>query len=285
MTGSIPSSKPNTNTRAALAQRRSSGGGNGDLRELIEKQKPEIARALTGTALNPERFTRVALTVIKQTPKLLQCRPESLLGALMTSAQLGLEPGPLGEAYLVPYKDQVTFIPGYRGLIKLAWNSGQLRNIAARVVHEEDFFTYEYGLHPDLVHQPARGDRGGITEVYACATLLDGGAEFEVMSIPEIEAIRARSRAADSGPWVTDWDAMARKTCVRQLAKWLPMATVLNRAIAAEGTVRTDLDAEALDEIAADEVAAVVDAEAEQPTDTAQTDGETHNGGTPGVTA
>lgn len=170
----------------------------------------------------------------------------------MTSAQLGLEPGPLGEAYLVPYGDQVTFIPGYRGLIKLAWNSGQLRTIAARVVHENDEFSYAYGLHPDLVHKPGRGDRGGITDVYAAATLLDGGAEFEVMSVAEVEAIRARSRAGKKGPWVTDWEAMSRKTCVRQLAKWLPMATTLNRALAVEGSVRTELAADALDELTAD---------------------------------
>jgi recombination protein RecT len=214
---------------------------------LIERQKPEIARALHGTALNPERFTRVALTVIRQSSKLQSCRPESLLGALMTSAQLGLEPGPLGEAYLVPFGDQVTFIPGYRGLLKLAWNSGQLKHISARVVYDGDQFDYAYGLHPDLTHKPGRGDRGGITDVYACAVLLDGGAEFEVLSVAEVEAIRARSRAAKGGPWVTDWDAMARKTAIRQLAKWLPMTTTLNRAIAAEGQVRTDLDPDVLD--------------------------------------
>lgn len=214
---------------------------------LIERQKPEIARALHGTALDPERFTRVALTVVRQSPKLQRCRPESMLGALMTAAQLGLEPGPLGEAYLVPFGEQVTFIPGYRGLLKLAWNSGQLRHISARVVCEADEFDYAYGLNPDLTHKPARGDRGGVTDVYACAVLRDGGAEFEVLSVADVEAIRRRSRAATDGPWVTDWEAMARKTAVRQLAKWLPMATVLNRAIAAEGSVRTELDPEVLD--------------------------------------
>ena len=199
--------------------------------------------------------------MIRQSPKLQRCRPESLLGALMTSAQLGLEPGPLGEAYLVPFGDQVTFIPGYRGLIKLAWNSGQLKNIAARVVHEADEFDYAYGLHPDLTHKPARGDRGGVTDVYACAVLLDGGAEFEVMSVADVEAIRNRSRAKSDGPWATDWEAMARKSAVRQLAKWLPMATVLNRAVNADGTVRTELDPEALDDFEAE----VIDDPADEP--------------------
>jgi recombination protein RecT len=204
------------------------------------------------------------LTVIRQSPKLQRCRPDSLLGALMTSAQLGLEPGPLGESYLVPFGDQVTFIPGYRGLIKLAWNSGQLKNISARVVHEADEFSYAYGLHPDLTHKPARGDRGGVTDVYACAVLLDGGAEFEVLSVADVEAIRARSRAAKDGPWVSDWDAMARKSAVRQLAKWLPMATTLNRAINAEGSVRTELDPDVLDTF---EDAEVIDQPTDEPTD------------------
>lgn len=192
--------------------------------------------------------------MIRQSPKLQRCRPESLLGALMTSAQLGLEPGPLGEAYLVPYGEQVTFIPGYRGLLKLAWNSGQLKHISARVVHDADLFDYAYGLHPDLTHKPARGDRGAITDVYACAVLLDGGAEFEVLSVADVESVRTRSRAAKDGPWVTDWEAMARKTAVRQLAKWLPMATTLTRAIVAEGSVRTELDPEVLDTFDAEQL-------------------------------
>lgn len=240
---------PNTATRAAMTRRREPGANDG-LRELINKQSGEIGRALTGTALNPERFTRVALTVVRQSQALQRCRPESLLGALMTCAQLGLEPGPLGEAYLVPYGDQVTFIPGYRGLIKLAWNSGQLKNIAARVVREFDDFRYRYGLSPDLEHVPALGERGEPTHAYATATLLNGGAEFEVMTTDEIEAIRKRAKAGGKGPWVTDWEAMARKTVVRQLAKWLPMATTLNSALVADGQVRTDVAADAIESAA-----------------------------------
>lgn len=237
----------NTATRTALAKRSAANERADGLRTLLDRQRPEIARALTGTALDAERFTRVALTVIRQNPALQRCRPESLLGALMTSAQLGLEPGPLGEAYLVPFGDQVTFIPGYRGLIKLAWQSGQLRHISAHIVYTNDTFDYALGLEPTLLHRPARGDRGDAIYAYAVAQLLNGGTEFVVLTIGEVEALRARSRAAQKGPWVTDWDAMARKTAVRQLIRWLPLSTVVHRAVVAEGTIRTDLDPDAVD--------------------------------------
>lgn len=194
--------------------------------QLIERMKPEIGRALP-KHMDPDRLARIALTVFRQTPDLAQCDPNSFLGALMTSSQLGLEPGPLGEAYLVPYGKQVTFIPGYRGLIKLAWQSGQLRNIAAHVVHENDEFDYAYGLEPYLRHKPAFANPGGVIAVYASAVLTNGGSAFVVMSTADVEAIRRRSRSGKNGPWSTDWDAMARKTAIRQLIRWLPLSTEL----------------------------------------------------------
>jgi recombination protein RecT len=112
--------------------------------QFIERMKPEIARALP-KHLNPDRMARIATTVLKQNPQLRRCTPESFLGALMTASQLGLEPGPLGEAYLVPYGNTATFVPGYRGLIKLAWQSDQLSDIWAEIVCANDEFSYDLG--------------------------------------------------------------------------------------------------------------------------------------------
>lgn len=213
------------------------------LAQLIDRMRPEMARALPAH-MNADRMARIATTLLRQTPKLGQCTQESFLGALMTCAQLGLEPGPLGEAYLVPYGNVVTFIPGYRGLIKLAYQSGQLQNIDAHVVHDGDDFEYEYGLTPVLRHRPARGNPGATIAVYAVATLKDGGSAFVVMSVDDVEAIRARSRAGKNGPWVTDWDAMARKSCIKQLVKFLPLSTEMHQlALAAhlDGSTRTDI--------------------------------------------
>jgi recombination protein RecT len=214
------------------------------LRQLIERMKPELARALP-KHMDPDRVARIAVTLVGGNPALAQCTSESFLGALMTASQLGLEPGPLGEAYLVPYGNKVTFIPGYKGLIKLAWQSNMLKSIDAHVVYENDEFDFAYGLEPFLKHKPTRGARGGITDVYACSTFLNGGSAFVVMSIDDVESIRDRSKAAKKGPWVTDWNAMAQKTAVKQLSKFLPMSTELRafaQAVALDGTTRETIE-------------------------------------------
>jgi recombination protein RecT len=229
--------------RTTAEQHAQAEGEKPTLRQLIERMKPEIGKALP-KHMDPDRIARIAITLVGGNAQLAACTPESFLGALMTASQLGLEPGPLGEAYLVPFGDKVTFIAGYRGLIKLAYQSGQLKRIGAHIVRENDEFDFGYGLDPYLTHKPSLEDRGDPIAVYAAAKLDNDETPFIVMSIDEVERIRARSRAARKGPWVTDWDAMARKTAVRQLAKWLPMSTDpagFNTAVAMDGTTRTDV--------------------------------------------
>ena len=85
------------------------------LAQLIEQMKPEIGPC-AAEAPSPDRTARIATTVPAADPSSPAARPESFLGALMTASQPGLEPGPLGEAYLVLFGNAVTFIPGYRGL-------------------------------------------------------------------------------------------------------------------------------------------------------------------------
>lgn len=220
-------------------------GGQKTVFDQINDMKGELARALP-KHMDADRIARIATTVIKQTPALGRCTPVSLLGALMTASQLGLEPGPLGEAYLVPYGNTVTFIPGYRGLIKLAWQSGQVKNIAAHVVYEGDTFDYGFGLAPTLEHKPAMSDRGKPVAVYAVVQFMNGGHAFDVMSVADVEAIRARSKAGKSGPWVTDWAEMAKKTVIKRVLKMVPLSSELhNLAQAAnlDGTARTDVTA------------------------------------------
>lgn len=208
---------------------------------LIERMKPEIARALP-QHLNPERMTRVATTILRQTPALARCTPESFLGALMTASQLGLEPGPLGEAYLVPFGDVCTFIAGYRGLVKLAYQSGLVATVSAHVVHQEDAFSFRLGLDPYLDHTPKLiDDPGPVVAAYAVVRLKSGAAPFEVMSFKQIEDVRRRSRASGSGPWVTDWEAMARKTVLRRLSKWVPLSSEFAQAVDADESIRTEI--------------------------------------------
>ena len=135
--------------------------------DMVKALEPEIRRALP-TVLTPERFTRMALSAINNTPELANCTPMSFIAALMNAAQLGLEPNtPLGQAYLIPYKNkgvlECQFQLGYKGLIDLAYRSGQIQVIQAQTVREFDYFEYQYGLDSKLVHRPGTGDRGEFT--------------------------------------------------------------------------------------------------------------------------
>lgn len=198
--------------------------------EAIERQGPEIARALP-IGMTPERFTRIVVTAVKATPALQQCAASSLLGAVMLSAQLGLEPGPLGHAYFVPFGNKVTFIVGYKGMIDLAMRSGRIESIVARDVRENDEFDYSYGTEETISHKPAINDRGAAVAYYAIARLVGGGKIMHVMSRSDIELHRNRSRSANNGPWKTDYDAMARKTVIRAMSPYLPMSTQAAQAM------------------------------------------------------
>jgi recombination protein RecT len=201
--------------------------------DLLQRQRPEIEKALPAH-LDGERFLRIVFTEIRRTPKLLDCSPESLLGAMMLAAQLGLEPGPLGHVYLVPFKGQVEFIVGYKGMIDLAFRSDKLKDVAAKIVYAGDAFDFREGTRPYLDHKSdgPPGDREP-THFYAVARLRTGGAPFVVLYPEDIAAAQKRSPAGAKGvgPWVTDWAAMARKTCVRRLSAFLPQSPQLAQAL------------------------------------------------------
>ena len=201
------------------------------------KIKAQMALALP-KHMTSDRLARIALTEIRKVPTLAKCDQTSFLGAIMQCAQLGLEPGgALGHAYLLPFENrkkgitEVQFIVGYRGMIDLARRSGQIVSLTARTVHENDEFSYQYGLNEDLKHVPATGDRGALLYVYAVAKLKDGGVQFEVMSRSDIDKVRAQSKAGNYGPWQTHYDEMAKKTVIRRLFKYLPVSIELATAV------------------------------------------------------
>ena len=224
-----------TGTDVSTQQREPSLG------DLIERMKPEIARVLPAH-LDPDRFTRIALTLVRKTPALAQCSPASFLGALMTCSELGLEPGVGGEAYLVPYKKECTLIIGYQGYAKLFWQSPLAKHLDAQAVYANDDFDYAYGLDPFLRHKPALGDRGEVVAYYAAASLTNGGKAFVVLSPAEVKALRG-GKAGPSGNIADPTRWMERKTALRQLVKLLPKSATLTAAMRADETVRTDLSA------------------------------------------
>jgi len=219
----------------------------------LKRMGPEIEKALP-SHMNPDRMARIALTTIRTNPLLLQCSIPSLLGAVMQAAQLGLEPGLIGHCYLVPFNNKkkgpdgkeywerdVQFIVGYKGMIDLARRSGNIESIYAHTVYEADEFDYELGLHPKLHHKPATGRRGEMKYVYAVAHFKDGGYQFEVMDKEEIEKRRARSKASKNGPWVTDYEEMAKKTVIRHMWKYLPISIEIQQQATQDEVVRKDL--------------------------------------------
>lgn len=207
---------------------------------LIRRMEPQIRKALP-SVITPERFTRIVLTALSSNPKLQACTAPSLLGAMMQAAQLGVEPNtPLGQAYLIPYGSVCQFQLGYKGLIDLAYRSGEVSSIQAHEVHENDVFEYEYGLDPKLRHVPAKADRGPVVWYYAVLKLKNGGVGFEVMSRDDVETFaRKKSKAYNSGPWKTDFDEMAKKTVLKKVLKYAPLKTEFARAVASDESVKT----------------------------------------------
>lgn len=199
---------------------------------LSPQFKAQLQTALPKT-LTADRMARIVLTEFRKTPALMRCDQQSLFGAVLQCASLGLEPGSaLGHCYLVPYGKTCTLIVGYRGMIDLARRSGQIVSLSAYCVHQADEFHYELGLHPDIKHIPSpEADRGPVTYVYAVAILKDGGCQFEVMSRAEVEDVRRRSKSGGSGPWASDFEAMAKKTVIRRLFKYLPVSIEATRAV------------------------------------------------------
>lgn len=207
---------------------------------LIRRMEPQIRKALP-SVITPERFTRIVLTALSSNPKLQACTPMSFMGAMMQAAQLGVEPNtPLGQAYLIPYGGVCQFQLGYKGLIDLAYRSGEVSSIQAHEVHENDTFEYEYGLEPKLRHVSAQTDRGPVTFYYAVLKLKNGGVGFEVMSRDDVETFaRKKSKAYNNGPWKTDFDEMAKKTVLKKVLKYAPLKTEFARAVASDESVKT----------------------------------------------
>lgn len=249
-----------------LATKAANGNGNGASTAVAARQPADTFEALMlkhedqfrmalPKAVGFERFMRTALSTIRGNNQLRQCEAVSVMGSLMTAAQLGLEVGPLGHAYLVPFNDNKSKPPkklaqliiGYRGLLHLARNSGEVKSVMVEPVYENDEFHYELGLNPVIKHVPALKDRGNRILYYGVAHFNNGGYQMRVMTMDEIYARRNRSSSWRSGnsPWKTDEDAMCRKTVLRAMWSWLPMAVEQLQAVQADETVRMDLSGDA----------------------------------------
>lgn len=215
------------------------------MQTYIKSMENEIKKALP-SVITPERFTRMVLSAISVNPKLGSCTPNSFLGAMMSAAQLGLEPNtPLGQAYILPYMNkgvlEAQFQIGYKGLIDLAYRSGEVEVIQAHVVYENDEFECNYGLEPTLRHVPAAKDRGEPIKVYAMFKTKSGGFGFEVMSMDDVRSHAAKySKAYNTSfsPWKTSFEEMAKKTVLKKCLKFAPLKSDFVRGIVQDETIK-----------------------------------------------
>lgn len=209
----------------------------------------KLAATLPSVGLTPQRYARMIASAFTTNPVLMTCTPDSITRALLFSAQTGLAPTGRGGIWLVPFRSnkgmQITPIIDYRGAMKIARRSGDVLRMDAQIVCENDEFQYEMGADPKLRHVPSLTGRGPIVAVYAIAHLRDAKELpiFVVLAREDIDFYRGRSKASGSGPWVTDYDAMAKKTAILRLCNMLPADDDDQRLLALAGaadTVRGD---------------------------------------------
>lgn len=210
------------------------------LTQELDVLKPQLEKVLP-QHVSPEKFMRVVMTAIAQSPDLRAADRSSLLTSCVKCATDGLIPDGR-EAALVIFNSKdgdrwvkkVQYMPMVGGILKKVRNSGELLSIGSNVVHEKDVFRYwidDAGEHITFEPNVAVDDRGKMLCVYAIAKTKDGGVYIEVMSRSQVEQVRSVSKAKDNGPWVSWFGEMARKTVIRRLAKRLPMSTDLEAVI------------------------------------------------------
>lgn len=219
--------------------------------EVYQKQ---VINYFKGSREEAMAFLTASIEYVRKVPKLLDCEKQSLLSALMISAQFRFMPsGVSGEAYIIPYGKDANFQLGYQGLVTLIWRTGKVKSIKAIVVYDNEEFVYEEGMTTKLIHKPTKfGEkRGAAIGVYAVAETVNGGHAFKVMSKDQVMAIKdmSKAKARPESPWNSKdpemW--MWKKTCVIQLAKLLPKSQEIVRAIEedykGEGFDKPTLDA------------------------------------------
>lgn len=238
-------------------------------------------KSLVPKHMTPERLARITLTAISRTPKLTECTPPSIVGAVMNCATLGLEPNLIGHAYLVPFYNNKTgtmecqFQIGYKGQIDLIRRTGDVAKIYAETVYENDLFVYIKGEDKRLVHVPfdmlhlldnfvpdqngsfmdlmiaeaideikSRNpkDQGKTVRHYAAYRLKDGSFDFTTMTIDQSlqhanKFSKSKYNGKLTGPWVDHFDSMCKKTCIKEMAKYMPISIEVQEKLALDEAV------------------------------------------------
>lgn len=193
-------------------------------------QKLEIAAQLTGrlegirdvlpAGYSIARFKAVALNCISKNAALLDCDRTKLLLAFLQIAEMGLEPTG-GQASIIPYGKDPKVVVEYPGKVKLAYNSGMVRSIYAKVVRKGDHYKVRYGTNPGIEHEERSSYGDELVAVYAVADLTTGGTVFAACDAKLVKRHQDCGRAK-GGPWQEWTEAMWQKTAIHELYKVLP---------------------------------------------------------------
>lgn len=210
---------------------------------LLEQYKPQLVHCLP-KYMSADRMIRVSLSEFRKNPELQKCDPLSFCSAVMQAGQLGLDlGGALGEAWLVPYGHEVQLSIGYRGYLKQARKSKEVKDIYAHCVFEGDTFSCALGTAPIVVHEP-KFQSPNMTHVYAVFLSATGGIDIEIMCKDEVDAHRQKFAKATSKAWANNYNEMAKKTVLRRLIKRVPMTAELIETVDYENQKYNVIEAE-----------------------------------------
>lgn len=216
---------------AAAIERLDPGTALRQTSNYLEAKHAAIAKWVVG-GVDPRALIRFALRDLSVNQKLMECSRDSIYLALLSCAITGLVPGAeRGEAYLVPFKGKAQFMAGWRGLVKMARRSRDVKRISSNVVRENDAFDIELGSDARVTHKPLLiGERGAVIGAYAIAEL-STGLEVEWMDRADLDQIERVATSRGASPAWKDWqDQMQRKAPIRRLSKRLPLGDDYYRA-------------------------------------------------------
>lgn len=200
----------------------------------VSKMKDQFQLALP-SHIDPDKFIRVAQTLIRTNTALQKCNSPSIYSALLKCAADGLYADGI-HAALVPFGENCQYMVMLQGVLKKIRQSGEVISIEPDCVFEKDDFDYyKDDKGTVFLHRPNyKEDRGKFVLAYSKAVLKDGSVMITVMSKSEIDKVRESSRSKNSGPWVQWYEEMAKKTVVRRQSKFLPNSTDLESMFKSE---------------------------------------------------
>ena len=217
--------------RANEAAVQKANNAEASIKDLVRQNWSAVEGALPET-MDSKRFARLVFNAVRKTPKLADCSGISMIGSLLAASSIGVEVNtPLGEAYLIPYGSEATFIMGYQGYVRLFRQHPDADDVATGWIGSKDKIDYSYGRNKHLDHKPNMLDRGDCIGVWALYTLKSGAWDFVVLTMDQVKALRGKGEGGD----VRDpehW--LARKTALRQVLKLAPKSTALAAAVAAD---------------------------------------------------